>query len=161
MLMTDLEINERLISPENLLNRLHKSTNRSISNLPIIDIIKVSIPSLPSNDTETKTAKSEVSPANRELTIDDLIDSVETKINIGKAHTSAIDVLNHTLDTLRMRLNETETPEKLSRIASDMSKIITNSTSSKKEDEMAKTQVIIWKPMMIAIDDMNVIHAND
>lgn len=158
MLMTDLEINERLISPDNLLNRLHKSTNRSVSNLPIIDTVKVSIPALPArDDSNSKTVRSE----NREPTIDELIESVDTKVSIGKAHTSAIDVLNSALHELKYRVSEIESPEKLSRIASDMSKIISNSTPSKKEDDAYKSQVIIWKPMMIAIDDMNVIHAND
>lgn len=152
MILTHAAVAERINSPDNLLNRLAKSTSRIVNNLPNYEREKIiDIPSFPTSSS---------SKNNREaMTIDELIDDVETKIELGQSHIKAVRVLNLSLDQLEMTIPSEEHPEKLAKIASSMSKIISDSSPKSNGEDGNKSQIIIWKPFSINIDEMKMVHA--
>src|SRR5574338_75480 len=129
MLLSDSQVNERLNSLDNLINSL-SGLDRLESHqiIPARDNKEIEIPTLPPN-------------------IENLVDDLETKLRTAKINESALDIIDMSLEQLKMRLCEVEKPENLSRIASDMSKIV--SGNRKPEDESngkTQNQVIIYRP---------------
>lgn len=160
MLLTDEELQTRVSSNGNLLNRLGLSIDRSkvtVPALPASAIQKniIDVPSIPSSiQQETLSAKKDKSL----LTIDELITDVDTQIEIGHAQVKAISLLNKSLDKLTERLDEVEKPEKLARIAFNAHQIVFDNRRKFYEvEDNNKPQIIIYKPMMLNIDQMNVV----
>jgi hypothetical protein len=151
MLLTDEQIEARVSSSGNLLNRLGISTNRTA---------KIQHPSLPVIDVKSKVESPSLPPRNPgELTIDDLIHDVDSKIQVGQSHTKSINILNKTLDILSDRLEEIEKPEKLGLIAFHMHRIVNEQKTRVLKDDNATPQIIIYKPMMINVDELSIVAA--
>lgn len=139
MLMTNEEINSRLNSSDNLINKLKSLINGDHHKSSIIDVT----PTTPTvNSPSNKDEASEI-PA-----VSELIENAQDKIKIALAQTKALDVLNNTLDELSLRVVEAEGPKDLSRIASDMSKIVTGIRTAENKKDVPTSQVIIYKPVM-------------
>lgn len=95
MLLTDEDVQERISSPQNLLNRLRKAASPG------------GIPSLP--------------PPNSKDIIPDLDEKLETK-DIRK---QAASIMAKSLKELEARIPDIQKPEKLAQIASEMNKVLT------------------------------------
>lgn len=134
MLLSDEQVDARLGSLDNLFNRLHGSGlgNGLVNNTYLPEKPSrsgpVELPSLPPS-------------------IDSLIDTAEEKIKLAHANTAALDILNGSLAELKLRLCEVESPKDLSRIATDMGKLINGNNQDKKSGNNMN-QVIIYKPVM-------------
>jgi len=105
MILSDDEIQQRIESPINLLNRLRTSLDKTIT---------PQSPCLP-----PKSA--------------DIIEDLENKIS--NTRTKAIGILNAAMDELRVRLPEVQKPERLAAIAAEMSKVVAHQDSKNTGDK--------------------------
>lgn len=112
MLLNDEEIQARIESPLNLLNRLRDTLNHAS---------KTQHPSLPPK-------------------AEDVISDLESKINTTKS--KARDIMNLAMDELKTKIYEAKTPETLARIAREMSTVVNNQDSNNSERELAGTIVV-------------------
>jgi len=146
MLLNDSEINNRLNSLDNLFSRLRGSsslseTNDSLAVIPEPSKSTIEIPSLPPN-------------------VDDLVDGIEDKLRTARITKSAEEVLDNSLEQLKMRLCEVENVRDLSKIATDMSKII-NGQNQKDDPSKTASQVIIYKPVMVNETHYQAVQVNE
>lgn len=109
MLLTDDEIQERLESPINLMNRLRNATRAK----------QTDIPSLPP-------------PTTKDIGLD-----VETKIDQTKLRERAARVMSTALKELEIQIPNVQKPEKLAQIATEMNKVL-NSTQDKDKNPPAQ-----------------------
>lgn len=122
MIIESNEVDKRIESPLNLLNRLREVTNKpsqSINQIPTIPSAQDLIPD-----------------------IDDKINSTSTSIKMRAA-----GIMTDAMDQLKSRIQNTNKPETLARIASEMNKII--EVQEKKElpqDQVNRPQFIIYSP---------------
>jgi uncharacterized iron-regulated protein len=180
MLLTDEEVEARVSSSGNLLNRLGlnidklaiRTVNRDairilavpneLNNRNVIDI-----PSLPaksdSNQDSPQTAETQSiqTSTSKELSIDDLIEDYQTKVQVGHAYSKAVNVLNRSLDQLGTRLDEAESPNDLATIIDKVNRVVVGINKKHSEEDAIKPQIIIFKPMMININDLNVVSIGD
>lgn len=126
MILEADEIEARVSSPLNLLNRLRAEVKRAS------DI--VSIPS----EVQPSSSISSVP------TVDNLVENLEDKLNKGKAVSGAKALMAESIDRLRTRLIEVDKPTDLAKIAVEMNKIVNGSEFSNKNQ--ANTPIVIWKP---------------
>ena len=140
MILNDDEIQERIESPLNLLNRLKNATKRgSIQPFgsPISsDQIPVDIPTLPPKSS-------------------DLIDDLESKIVNATARTKAMSIMVSAMSELQQRLPEVQKPETLARIANEMSKVISNQDNKPVANQMS--QIIVYSPQIQPLENYEVI----
>ncbi len=104
MILSDQEVEERINSPLNLLNRL-RSVSKAVS------------PSLP----ERSSPKSE-----------DIIGDLEDKIKVGKIKGEAAVIMAEALAELKLNIGNVK-PEKLADIAEKLNKIVTSSAEREKD----------------------------
>lgn len=135
MILSDDEIQERIESPLNLLNRLRSAVHRHPIGSPTPFI--PSIPSLP------PTAES-------------LIDNLEDKIKISSTRSKATGIMHAAMDELEKRMPEVQKPERLARIASDMSRVISNQ-DTKGGGGTINSQIIIYAPQVQPLDNFEII----
>ena len=109
MLLSDEEVQERIESPINLMNRLR---NASRPRTP-------DIPSLPP-------------PTTKDIGLD-----VESKIDQTKLRERAARVMSSALKELEIQLPSVQKPEKLAQIATEMNKVL-NSTQDKDKNPPAQ-----------------------
>jgi hypothetical protein len=122
MLLSDEEIQERLESPLNLLNRLRTATT---PRPPAGN--GVGIPCLP--------------PKTEDLDID-----VEGEVAVSQLRGKAARIMGRALNALEGRVQDIEKPERLARIAAEMHKVVANTEDPNK----AKTsQIIVYAPQII------------
>ena len=134
MIMTDDEVQIRLDSPLNLINRLRE-----------LEVRTPEIVSLPEYEKHTKVA---VPGLNELPSIEDLIDNPEDRINLAGIKTASINTLRHTVELLSARVGDTEKPEKLCKIATDMIKVIDTINGDRREHH-GNRPVVIFKPMIV------------
>ncbi len=134
--MTESEIESRLSSPDNLLNRLDLLTGRI--NQTTSASAKESIRELVEGPAATPSA-------------DDLIDDLDEKIKRTLTKEAAGEVLLSALNRLAGTVHEVDKPEKLARIAKDMSDVVhkLNEVESPKDNKVAQQPIVIWKPMIV------------
>lgn len=122
MILEDEEIESRIESPLNLLNRLKKNLDRRENG----DHLRNTIQSIPP-------------------TIDQIVDDLEDKLKSGKDNikSKATDIINECLDELKGRVKEIKV-EKLSSVAADMNKVIGDKNDD--GDKRKHPQVIIYAP---------------
>lgn len=108
MLLTDEEIQERLESPINLMNRLRNATKTPAA-----------IPSMPP-------------PTSKDIGLD-----IEGKIDQTKLRERAARVMSSALKELELQLPSVQKPEKLAQIATEMNKVL-NSTQDKDKNPPAQ-----------------------
>jgi len=138
MILNDDEIQQRIESPINLLNRLRKtSTPRGGSILPSPAAIPVHIPTLPPK-------------------AEDLVNDLEDKIANATARTKANSILVKAMVELEHRLPEVQKPETLARIANEMSKVISNQDANKGQANNT-SQIIIYSPQIQPMENYEVI----
>jgi hypothetical protein len=138
MLIEDEELKRRIESPSNLLNRLKTiTTSRDrTSSLPVINI-----PALPPS-------------------ADEVIDDIEKKITIGSIKGKAMGIMSLALDELQAKLPEVGKPDKLAKIASDMSKIY-DSVENRNAPQVQAAQIIIYAPQIVSEDTFNIVEMSD
>lgn len=143
MLMNDSEIEQRLNSPDNLINRLRSRLNGGFTGLELV------------TQTSKDNAVAELVDKSSSAGIDfpdvtDLVENADDKIRASLIQTTASEVLIDTLENLKYRLGEADNPTQLSKIAADMSKVIASIKQSTKVDNNLNVnqQVIIYKPVM-------------
>jgi hypothetical protein len=95
MLLSDEEIQERVSSPLNLLNRLRHATT--------------AIPSLP--------------PPKSDDIIPNISDKIDEQLT-GDVRKQAAEILSLSLKELKLRIPDVQKPEKLAQIASEMNKVL-------------------------------------
>lgn len=154
MLMNATDIKDRINSPSNLINRLDsirgsssKSSGMNIFGVGEKESSAVIIPEI-------------VGDINREEISQEVIDAVEDELKLGLVKSSARAVLGKTLDLLSERLPDVDKPKDLSRIATDMSRIIDTFTP-KDENQGFKQQVIIYRPAVNHIGTYQEMHVNE
>ena len=104
MLLSDEEIQERLESPLNLLNRLRIATTPAVP---------ANIPCLP--------------PKTEDLDID-----VEGEVAVSQLRGKAARIMGRALTALEGRVQDIEKPERLARIAAEMHKVVSNTEDPNK-----------------------------
>lgn len=104
MILTDEQVQERIESPSNLLNRLRRTTAT----------LKLQIPSLPA----PKAA--------------DLVDDLEDKIRHGTIRQKAADIMHDALEELKISVKSVK-PEKLAQIVREMNTVVTSRENEDKE----------------------------
>lgn len=121
-LMTDEQIQSRITSPLNLMNRLRILSDRG----------------------EAKPQHPAFPP-----TIDDVIKDVDDKLANGSIRTKATNILISAMDELEKRMPEIQRPERLASIAADMSKVVDNhNKNTKRGDDDTSPRVIIYAPQI-------------
>jgi hypothetical protein len=149
MLISDLDLQDRIKSPDNLINSMRERLSGIRSIVKPQDIEpkedKVIIPEI----------VEESVPA-----IDDLIENSADKIKLGLAKTSAADVLVDSLGLLKTKLIEVEKPLDLARIAGDMSKIVGSLSPAKNETNIGQ-QIIVYRPAVLNESHYESVHVNE
>lgn len=121
MVLSEADIQERLESPINLMNRLRDITKNTNKNQNLI-------PSLPP-------------------TSDQIVNDLEEKLKANSLKSKATSIMMSTLNELELRIVETDKPEKLARIAESMNKIIESAAPRDKANNIG--QVIIYAPAVV------------
>lgn len=149
MLMNETEVDSRLNSPDNLINKLRLITRNKVkdSGMEIFGV-----------PTEAVTGEVVSLPP----TADDLFDDFDSKIKKNMAKTSAMDTLVDAIGSLHQRLPEIDKAETLSRVARDMSSVLKQMNEADAANgEASKAQIIIWKPVMMQGQQFATVHVNE
>ena len=144
MILTEEEVNIRLESPGNLINRMRAISNNSNA----MSLFGVS---------KTSQSESRILPPS----VEQLIDNAEGKIKLGVVQNSALEVLNQSLNELKLRLPEVDKVKDFSTIAKDMNAIITQVNESSRINNTEANQVIIYKPIINVESNYEVIHLSE
>lgn len=145
MILEKEEVDERLSSPLNLLNRLKKLTNTEVVTIPPRNSISIQ-----------EQLNSAVLPP----TIDELVENVEDKLATAKCYSGAKDVLASAITLLKNNIEKVDSPVQLSRIATDMGKIV-NGFDENKRTTPSVAIPIIYRPVMLTENSFQIIQAND
>ena len=131
MILTEEQVQVRIESPLNLLNRLNtlNSGKKSI------------IPCLPSAEK--------------------LIPDIDAKLaaNSSTAKNKALEIMNAAMDELRIRIPEIKA-EKLAAVAGEMNKIV-NAENDKGRDGSHMPQIIIYSPQFNQENNYETIHVSE
>lgn len=132
MILKEEDLKERIESPLNLLNRL-KDTTTSISKKRGANII----PALPPSS-------------------EDLIGDLDEKLDLFTAKSKASRLMTSAIEQLQNKLDEVK-PEKLSRIAADMTRVISSSAVRNNTNEVKAAQIIVYAPQIISEEKFDVV----
>lgn len=144
MILSSEEIESRLAHPENLINRL-----RALSKGQTI------IPSVPSGLSSNEEAVIPSIPS-----ADDLIPSLDDKLDTARGYSGAKRVLGLAVAKLEQRLNEVDKPTDLSRIVLDMGRVVNGFDDKAKVNQ--PQNIIIYRPTMNTESIYgDVVHANE
>jgi hypothetical protein len=136
MILSDDEITQRIESPANLLHRLKEGiakSQHSHRNTPI--------PSIPP-------------------TADKLIDGLDDKLKLGSIKVKASVILSEVLDELKGRIPDIDKPERLARIATEMSKVVT-AQEQRPDDNVQKPQFVIYAPQFVSENQFETMFVKD
>ena len=131
MILNDNEINTRLKSPQNLINKINNVSRVKATGMELF------IPHISETPND-----SELSLAVNDDPLDEVID--EQKIKLGLVKSRALEVLHDSLNQLQVRLPEVSKVRDYSSIARDMKAILTDENEGKK----IAAQVVIYKPVI-------------
>jgi hypothetical protein len=146
MILDDTEVQSRIESPMNLLNRL--KTSLSSSN-------KSSHPSIPSNSNNSSELRIPSIPPTADQIVDDLEDKLKTK----NLKSKAVNIINECLDELAGKVSELK-PERLATVAAEMNKIVVSEADNNK-DKSNQPQVIYYCPTFIKEDHFETVYARE
>lgn len=132
MILNDTEINERLESPLNLMNRLRLSNKGD----------EVNHPSIPPK-------------------AEDVIDELTEKLNYGSIKSKAANIMISCMDELKARIPEVQKPEKLAAIAESMSKVVNAEVKKKDINEDNRPQIVIFAPQVMQENNYSTMVVND
>jgi len=146
MLLSSEEVDNRLSSPLNLINRLRRVT-ADREQLVMFGVQPDSrggeVVSLPPS-------------------IDSLIDGIDERLNVNEIESAAKSILLSSMKELAVRLPEVQRPEKLSTIAADMNKIIAQTHESKMmRNQTNNIQVMIYAPKIRDEEQFDSITVNE
>jgi hypothetical protein len=133
MILNDNEVNTRLESPLNLLNRLNRVTSKSTG----MELFKSS-----TSDDESLAVFDSASLTTDK--IDELVEDSAKKIKLGIVKSRALNVLHDSLGEIERRIGEVEKVRDLATIAKTANDILA-------EDNKKQTigqQVIVYKPIV-------------
>jgi hypothetical protein len=133
MLLSDDEIQERIESPINLLNRLKTSLNRTIA-----PHTPVPIPSLPPPSSS------------------DIIEDLEDKIKASSVRSKAVGIMTAAMDELKIRIPDVQKPEKLAQIAAEMAKVVSHQDQRNQGDNKL-SQIIVYAPQVQNISNYEIV----
>jgi len=131
MLLNDDEIQERIESPINLLNRLKTTLDKATKN----------IPSMPPK-------------------AEDVISDLEDKISNVTIKSKAKEIMNSCMDELKNRVSEVQKPEKLAQIAREMAQVV-SSQEAKSLGESQGSQIVIYAPQVLSLDNYNIVEVRE
>ena len=156
MLLTDEQVNTRLESPLNLVNRLNALSRKTTNGMELF------IPNNSTNDSITNDKHVEssagISTANDDDELDNIIPDNAQKIKLGIVKQRALDVLHDSLNHLHMRLPEIDKIRDFSTIARDMNAILTAEDSKKSNIHQ---QVIVYRPVINDISKYETLVVNE
>lgn len=153
MILETEEAEARISSEHNLINRLKLATKSN-------QMIKKDFSQMYGIREEVQPFSSPVLPP----TAEELIDDIGSKLKMGLAHDSALEVLCDSVDLLKRNLVNTDPtkPQILSKIAYEMSNIvhrIDEVRHGKNSSNNAPT--IIYRPVMMAEANFEVINVHE
>lgn len=131
MLLNDDEIQERIESPLNLLNRLRSAMYKHP-------------PSIPSSE--------EILPPKSS----DIIENLEDKIQSSTVRSKAVGIMTAAMDELKLRIPEVQKPEKLAQIAAEMSKVVSHQDNRNQGDK-SLSQIIVYAPQVQNIENYEIV----
>lgn len=135
MILTEEEVNNRLSSPDNLLNRLRNVGKKEES-------MEIFIPQAPS--------------------VSDLVENVEDKIKLNLAASGAVRALEASVSELERRIPEVEKAKDLSKIARDMSAIVGTIDEMKNGGRGGRgTHITIWQPILMQENNYETVIARE
>lgn len=176
MILTDEQVEERLTSPDNLMNKVSEMKESHLIVLPKKDGSRGEvIPSrvrqllgvIANKSTETQTevadafdvTQASVSMFSRGISdqrvdheIKEVVDKAreskakESQDKESEAHELALDLMVDCIKGVSGRLHEVDKPKELAKMAVDMSKIVGNLKDKDKAGDTNNTQVIIYAP---------------
>lgn len=145
MLLSDDEIQERMESPLNLLNRLKSSLSRAVN-----------LPHIPSNSpTDSHTISPVLPPSSSDIVAD-----LEDKIANGGTRSKAVGILNAAMDQLRVRIPEVQKPEKLAQIAAEMAKVV-NQHDNRNTGDKELAKIVVYAPQIQSIENYQIVNVNE
>jgi len=133
MLLNDDEIQQRIESPLNLLNRLRNNLTK-VTNTNII-------PSMPPK-------------------AEDVITDLEDKISNVTIKSKAKGIMNAAMDELHKRIPEVHKPEKLAQIAASMSKVVSENEPKNGSNSLAG-QIVVYAPQVISLENYNIVEVSE
>lgn len=151
MILEQDEAEDRLNSSDNLLNKLRLATTsdrgvrKDFAEMYGIREAEVVNPVLPPSAEE-------------------LVGSLEDKIQLGLAYAGATNVLNESIAMLSRNLPNVDPtkPALLARIAVDMNRIVTGINEVRNGGKnQSSTQVIIYRPVMMNENHYETVHAHE
>ena len=137
MLLTESEVDDRLSSPLNLINRMRQATDSRNPTSP------------------TKALELFMPPK-----VEDIIVDAEDKIKLGLAHKGSIDVMGKSIEMIRERLHEVEKVKDLSRIAVEMSRVNAE-ISEIRGGGKGLNQLVIYQPMIVQENYYETVRVNE
>ena len=178
MLMLQSEVDARLANPDNLLNRLRMLDITQTVHQPVLDadynLQDSDSDSAPNQmlvntaDDQTDIIIDSILRANQPFiakrsdspSLDDLVPDGLDRIKTNLAQNTALAVMQESLDNLKMRMHEVETPKELSRIAREMSTII-GQLKPKEDDKPRQGNIIIYKPIVAEVSQYKSVVVNE
>ena len=154
MLLTDEQVNIRLESPLNLVNRLNQLTKRHSTSMDIF----IPGPSDRLDHPNNNPLNDEYPAANSDDEIDNIVPDNVQKIKLGIVKVKALDVLHDSLDQLHSRLPEIDRVKDYSAIARDMNDILTAEDSKRSN---INQQVIVYRPIINELSKYETVIANE
>lgn len=131
MILNELEVSERLTSPDNLINRLKEITKPAS---------RADIPSLPPR-------------------AGDVVRDLDKKLEFSSTKAKALGIINKSLDELDLRISEVR-PERLSDIVANMSKFVFAEEDRNKE-QTTIGQLVVYAPQLVTEKHFNVVEVED
>ena len=151
MLLNDNELNARLESTDNLINRMRSV--RQVSQVSETEPEQKEISSFLSllNGSHRPSSRAVIDIPALPPSSENLIENLEDKIKTAQVNHNALAVLDDSLILLRDKLVDVQHAKDLSRIATDMEKILNGSRINERENNRTTGTggVIIYKPIIV------------
>jgi len=165
MLLSDLEVNKRLNSPFNLINKLNENNgaNRVSAAMSLFGIGK---PHSSKNENEQNTQKTETPPHKDDLskvaTLDNLIENHESQIKLASVHNKSLDLLTKSLDILSAKVDDIKA-DKLSAVVATASRVVEGirkeRAEASKNGQGREVHYHFYTPTQSKIEDYEIIDA--
>lgn len=127
MLLTDEDVQQRLESPLNLLNRLREASTSKRTLIPSIPDVK------------------------------DIVPDIEKKLEFVTVRKKATDIMQKCMNRLDNAVEEIDNPKQLATIAADMGKVIASTKDDSEREKFTPPQVIIYCPTQMSEDEFAVV----
>jgi hypothetical protein len=165
MLVNNQEVEKRLSSPLNLLNRL-RGGDRSPERAKAMSLFGVGskkVVEVEADFNPFKSSKGEIEEVSEDNspnppTVDDLMGAADNKIKLEMVHNSALSVMSAAVSRIGILVPTLDKPEKLADIASKMSKIVGDiKDKNKTRGEDKQVHLHFYTPNQKAITDYEVV----